>query len=228
MAALDRTRQRERPIVLSAGFPGEDEKVMSEELLQIEEALLSAVRAALAHGHPLVLPGDPVVAPLVAETAREYAYDARTERVERPQPLVHVLLTEGGDRELTEAIGGLEHVEIHGAGEERGHARRRHRLTGEALAEIAPPAAGIFFGGAPESLGDFEAVRMREIPLYVIGTALAGPLRESDHLRKYDVVKRVVGELEWGAEPHDVTPDAERSVPYPYVMQRLVAGLGEG
>jgi hypothetical protein len=136
-----------------------------------------------------------------------------------------VLLTEGGDADLAETLGGLEHVHLAGGGEGRGHTRRRHRLTPDAFDDLVP-AAGVVFGGAPESLEDLEAMRGRDIPLFIVQTALAGPLRQLDDVPDYeDAVAPALHELEWGAPRHDVVPDAERAVPYTYVMQRLVERL---
>jgi hypothetical protein len=94
------------PVVLSAAFPAEDDEVHLEQLLEIEEALLSFTRAALAQGRRIVVPGDETVAPLVAQTVAEYAPPARAEGRKGEPPLVEVLLTRGPDLRLEEALAG--------------------------------------------------------------------------------------------------------------------------
>ncbi|MGH2948623.1 MAG: hypothetical protein ACRDPC_20595 [Solirubrobacteraceae bacterium] len=221
MDRRDRPQAWEPPVVLSAGFPDEDDDVPSAQLLEIEEALLSLTRASLAQGRRLVLPADPVVVPLVAHTAAEYAEDIRTEAADVPPPLVHVLLTEGRDDQLAEALSGLDHVRLAPFSDPREERRGRQRLTAEALDELGP-SAGVVFGGASESLDDLELIRAHGIPLYVIGTALAGRLRERGDLWEYDIVEGALADVDWGA----AETDAERSVPYPYVMQVLVERWG--
>jgi hypothetical protein len=211
----------EPPFAVSVGFPDEAAEVPSARLLEIEEAVLSLTRACLAQGRRIVLPADPVVAPLVALTAAEYAEELHTEAVARPAPLVQVLLTEGRDEELTEALYGLDHVDLAEFGDLRKSRPGRQRLTDEALAELRP-AAAVVFGGATESVDDLMVLRARQIPLHVIETALAGPLADHPDLGEYGIVGRALREVEWQAAGRDVIPDAEQAVPYPYVMQRLV------
>lgn len=219
----DRPQAGKPPIVLSVRFPDEDDDVPPAQMQEIEEALLSLTRAALAQGRQLVLPADPVAAPVVAQTAAEYADDLGMEAIEVPPPLVHVL-TEGRDDHLVEALSALDHVGLARFPDLRQERRMRDRLTVEMLAEFHP-AAGVVFGGASESLDDLKVLTAREIPQYVVGTALAGPLAERREFLGNDITEDWLVETDWGAAEADVVP-GEWSVPYPYVMQRLVERLG--
>jgi hypothetical protein len=178
-------------------------------LLDIEEALVSLTRAALAQRHALLMPDDPVAALLVAQTAAEYTEPLRTEALERPRPIVHVMLSEDSD----ETLAGFGHVRLWPPGPQR--------LSEDALNALRPSVA-VIIGGAAESFQDFEVLRPT-MAVAVIGTALAEPLLA---LREYDVVGPMLRDIEWREGEPEAIPDAERSIPYPYLMQALIAELG--
>lgn len=62
--------------------------------------------------------------------------------------------------------------------------------------------------------------------MHVIGSAVVGPLLFELPFQEYDAVGPALREIEWGLGEADVVPDAERSVPYPNVIQRLISQLG--
>lgn len=226
MAFDDRLAHAPPPLFISAGFPDEKFDVSSAQLLEIEEAVLSLARAALAQGHRLVLHADPDVAPLVALTAAEYAEPPRTEGILTPAPRVTILRTPDQDDRLAAALTGLRGVELTSFGDVDVDNRGRSDRTAAAIKRFTP-AAGIVLGGADDSVLDFHALQQDGIPVHVIGTAVVGPLLVELPFREYDAVAPALREIEWGLGEPDVVPDAERSVPYPYVMQRLISQLGE-
>jgi len=223
MHACELLQAREPPVVLSAGFPDEDDDVPAAQLLEIEEALLSFTRAALAQGRRLMLPADRVVALLVAQTAAEYALLPQTEMSEPARPLIEVVLTEGRDAQLEQALAGLNHVRPHLFGNPKAQHTGRHRLTSDAVREIQP-ASAVVLGGARQSLDDVHMLREFNVRLYVVGATLAGPLREHGELWEHDITERMLAEIDWGKErgEADIGVDVERQIPYPYLMQRLV------
>ncbi len=227
MPSRETPRGWERPVLLSAGFPHEDDEVRASRLHEIEEALLSFTRAVLAQGGRIVLPADRVVAPLVAETAAEYAPPLRTEATGPTRPLVGVLLTEGRDAQLEQALAALGHVTPMFFGDVDRQHTGRHRLTIEAVESVRPSSA-VVLGAAPESLDDIRVLQEREVLVQVVGEALAGSLGEPGELWHYDVTRRILQEIEWRVDApgarHDL--DVGRRVPYPYVMQRLVEEWG--
>jgi hypothetical protein len=213
------------PLVLAAAFPDEDDEVPFEHLIEIEEALLSFTRAALAQGRRLVVPGDEAVAPLVAQTVAEYAPPARTEQREGEAPLVEVLLTRGPDPPLEEALAGIDRVRPRVArGQEGAGEGRRHPLTVEAVRELEP-AGAVVIGGSRESVEDVAVLREVSVPLFVVGPTLTGPLYEFSDLWERDFTRGTLAEIEWQEAERELAFDT--AIPYAYVMQRLVEELGE-
>jgi hypothetical protein len=213
------------PILLLAGFPDEDdETVGASQLLEIEEAILSLSRAALARGHRLTLPGDPVVAPLVVAVATEYAAPAQTEARSRPPWLVDVLVAGEVDEELSRALTGRRQVRGVSVGEGReGTHEGRHRLTAAAM-DTVRPAAAVLIGGDSTLAQEFALVRAFGVRMGVIGPTLTGDLARGDLSARYDVAAPILERIGWGAgRGREVAPDHERQVPYPFVMQQLVA-----
>jgi hypothetical protein len=214
---------RARTILLSADFPAEDEAVPASQLLDLEEALLSFARAALASEHTLALPADRIVAPLVAQIAAEYAAPPKMEAAEAPPP-VRVLFTAGRDPELEQALAGHEGAWSPWHGEMLAEARGdRHPLTPEALRTIAPVFA-MMLGGGRRLFEDFRMLRELQVPLHAVGAALSGPLREVRDAAEWDVTGQLLDEIGWGTPigETDLLDEAERRVPYPYLMQRVV------
>jgi hypothetical protein len=212
-----------QPVVLSAAFPDEDDEVPLQHLIEIEEALLSFTRAALAQGRRLLVPGDEAVAPLVAQTVAEYAPPTRAEEQEEGPPLVEVLLTRGPDPRLEEALAGIGRVRPLVARGAEGVREGRHPLTYEVLRDLAP-AAAVVIGGSRESIEDVGVLRDLQVPLFVVGRTLSGALADRG-LWEQDFVSGVLGEIEWREPEDDVASGL--AFPYAYVMQRLVEELGE-
>jgi hypothetical protein len=212
-----------RPAVLLAGLPPASEQkepVPFRQLLEIEEAILSFARAALAAGRPIALPGDSFAAPLVARVAAEYAPAAQAEEVLRPPSLVEVLL-DRRDLRLEGLLGDLSGVGISTRSEEVMEGEERHPLTAAAVEEIEPWSA-VMIGGFAEMPAEAELLQMRGVPIHGIGPTLTGPGRE---LRGFDVVDDLLAGIEWdereGSEggPREDLPWS--MTPYPFLMQRL-------
>lgn len=216
------------PVLVLAGFPDESDEVPSAELLlEIEEALLSIVRAALAGGRRLALPADPVVAPLVAQVAMEYAPPPQAEALEEAPRLVDVMFSAGRGDPLEEVLAGMGHVRTTGSGEGEPRDGGRHPLTFAAVDDDRPVSAVVI--GGQSSPEDLVVLRELGVPLSVIGSTLAGPLHEDEGLWMSDVSVEILGRIGW--EPSDQPSDRDdrrRSpfpygeVPYPYLMQQLV------
>jgi len=167
------------------------------------------------------VPGDLVVAPLVAATAAEYAPEARTERAEPAAPLVEVLLTQGRDRRLEDALAGLAGVHASAPFDSEAQPTERHRLTTDAVRRFEP-AAAVVIGGSRAMVEDLSAVREAGVRAFPIVPTLTGPVRERRELWEGpDLVERALADL--GSQDDEEA----RAIPYPYVMQRLVELLGE-
>jgi hypothetical protein len=84
--------------------------------------------------------------------------------------------------------------------------------AGSAAAEQPPPPA----------IRSFHAARH---PWAVVGPTLTGPLLERSDVWERDFTRGMLAEIEWRETEGDVASGL--TIPYPYVMQRLVEELGE-
>jgi hypothetical protein len=106
---------------------------------------------------------------------------------------------------------------------EEGPPSGRHRLTTAAI-ETVLPAAAVVIGGDSDLLEDVSLALKFGVRLSAIGPTLAGELGQSDLPGEYDDAARILAAIHWFVgESREDAPEPERRVPYPYVMQQLVA-----
>jgi hypothetical protein len=216
--APDFTQRWHPPALLLAAFPSETEDVDLAQTLEIEEAVLSFARAALAQGRKIALPADRVVAPLVSQVAGEYGPTAVTEAGDGSPALVKAMFTEGRDPRLEQALAAGGQVELGqlavGKVEISGV---RHRLTPAAL-EWANPERAVVIGEPPALLDELELVREFGVEIATVGPTLSARDIELGNLREHDTVAPMLDEkLELGEGEAD-----ELRLPYAFLMQELV------
>lgn len=202
-----------------------------------QEAIVSLARAVFAVGGQLVMMGDPDVAPIVAAVALDYAAAPSAERSARPVTPLVVVESDGDDPSLRALMGpyvlrdAVEYVGSDGElvapegrlSETNLRQARRHPLSPWVIERFELRGA-VFIGADAEASGDIEELRSRGVRVAVLtATVLDGDRAEAwadlDPARDF-----VEARLDrWSERDDRPRGSSEDVVPYPFVMQRLVA-----
>lgn len=213
-AAFDRP-----PVMLLAGLPvTQEEGIEVERALEIQEAVLSFARAAFSVGHPVAVPADGFVAPLLSAVADEYRPPSRSEEIQETPPQL--------------AIGVLGSVEEELGGWSRRAApaavlQPRFDSFEDFLESIEPRKVIVVGEGGAESGAErVGSVRERGVELQAVGPTLTESARDRGW-GEWDAAGRLLREIGWpepGAESREGAPPigAESVIPYGYLMQRLL------
>ena len=213
MIRFDDVAPRRRPAILVAGGPPEeDEETTLAQVLEIEESVLSFVRAALAAHHPVIVLADPALALLAAVVAGEYAVAARAEN---PAPPLVDIVQDGDhrDEELAAALEGLPGAQRLFAPDDAARlASDREAIAFMAVGHVPPWQLRTLMGTQL-----IAGIVERTIPPGSLAELDAGAVRRADIVEHEAEAIAALGD-----EGRDL------ALPLPFLMQRFVARWSDG
>jgi hypothetical protein len=205
------------------------------------EALVALARAVFAEGGRMAVPVDTDVALVIGMVALEYAQPPVAVRRAEPAP-APLLVRETASPEYAARLllapltarGALRYLD--GEGEEvtvdpgalatervAFDEVRRHRVTPEMVRATSPSVAVVISPAWP-ARRDLDVLREFDVPTVVFGRTVLDPDLAEMLATVDDPTERLLGETPRGRWSGEDTPEEVRPVlPYPYLMQRLVA-----
>jgi len=245
---------RGKTILLSASVPtvkrAERYNRIADAAFEIEQAVISLARAVFSEGGCLVFGGHPAISPLVAMVVGEYREprfsESRDERQVSPVEIFQSRAFEGylpDDTLLMYRLGYASIRWVESVGNERyspdaedketpcSNSLRRMR---QVMLETRPPDAVVCIGGMEglEQEVDLALERTPTTPIFVLErTGGAAGLLDQRHDRRLRMIDtEVMLNLDRIRESselinRDAHPERRALVPYPLVMQQIVAEM---